>query len=187
MNSTSSQMSKRSSIFPTLGFWRTTQDMLDIKQCVYCGFSFIRLQVVSGILLANIYSAMSLKRKQQLKTWRGLANCLHIAGAGTLYRTNASFANDVLRFIHRNGFLIVPPSNPPTPQQIKIPALSKTPGRNTRDLHASSRRRSSNRCPFKITVVDFVNTVPRFLSKATCDGCDAHCKPVIYTHRSGVN
>lgn len=34
--------------FPTLGFWRTTQDMLDIKQCVYCGFSFIRLQVVLG-------------------------------------------------------------------------------------------------------------------------------------------
>ena len=32
-----------------------------------------------------------------------------------------------------------------------------------------------------MTVVDFVNTVPRFPSKVTRDGCDARCKPVMYT------
>ena len=126
---------------------------------------------------------MSSKRKQKLKTWRGLAKCLQIASAGTVRRTNASFASDVLRFIHRNGYLIVPPSNPPTPQQIIVPPLSKTPGKNRRDLHSSVKQRSSDRCPFNMTVVDFVNTVPRFLSKATCDGCDARCKPVMYTHQ----
>ena len=126
---------------------------------------------------------MSSKGKQKLKTWRGLAKCLQIAGAGTVRRTNASFASDVLRFIHRNGYLIVPPSNPPTPQQIIVPPLSKTPGKNRRDLRSSVKQRSSDRCPFNMTVVDFVNTVPRFLSKATCDGCDARCKPVMYTHQ----
>ena len=136
-----------------------------------------------GIFSVSTCSVMLLKRKEKLKTKRGFARCLQIAGAGTVRRTNASFASDVLRFIHRNGYLIVPPSNPPTPQQINVPPLSKTPGKNRRDLRSSVKQRSSDRCPFNMTVVDFVNTVPRFLSKATRDGFDACCKPVMYTHQ----
>ena len=135
------------------------------------------------MLVASTCSVKLFKRKHKLKTWRGLANCLQIASAGTIQRTKASFARDVLRFIHRNGYLIVPPSNPPTHQQMNIPALSKNLGRNRRDFHPSVKQHSSDTCPFNMAVVDFVNTVPRFLSKATCDGCDARCKPVMYTHQ----
>ena len=135
------------------------------------------------MLVASTCSVKLFKRKQKFKTWRGLANCLQIASAGTVQRTKASFARNVLRFIHRNGYLIVPPSNPTTHQQINIPALSKNLGRNRRDFHPSVKQLSSDTCPFNMAVVDFVNTVPRFLSKATCDGCDARCKPVMYTHQ----
>ena len=76
------------------------------------------------MLVASTCSVKLFKRKQKLKTWRGLANCLQIASAGTIQRTKASFARDVLRFIHRNGYLIVPPSNPPTHQQMMIKPLS---------------------------------------------------------------
>ena len=136
------------------------------------------------MLLTSTCPVMSLNRKQRFKIWKaGLANCLQRVGAGTMQRPNPLLGNDVLRLIHSNGYLIVPPSNPPTPQQINIPDLSKTPGRNTRGLHGSAKQPGSRRCPFNITVVDFENTVPRHLSEASCHGCDAHCKPVMYTHQ----
>ena len=56
------------------------------------------------MLVASTCSVKLFKRKQKLKTWRGLANCLQIASAGTIQRTKTSFARDVLRFIHRNEY-----------------------------------------------------------------------------------
>ena len=168
--------------FPRIGFFQNHSCQRS-HNALKCRFSFIHVQVVLGIFLVSTCSVMLLKRKEKLKTQRGFARCLQIAGAGTVRRTNGSFASDVLRFIHQNGYLIVPPSNPPTPQQKNIPAFSKTTERNRRELHSSVKQRSSDRCPFNMTVVDFVNTVPRFLSKATRDGFDACCKPVMYTHQ----
>ena len=119
------------------------------------------------MLVASTCSVKLFKRKQKLKTWRGLANCLRIASAGTIQRTKTSFARDVCA----------------SSTGMNIPALSKNLGRNRRDFHPSVKQHSSDTCPFNMAVVDFVNTVPRFLSKATCDGCDARCKPVMYTHQ----
>ena len=133
-----------------------------------------------GLFLVNAFSVTSLKKVKE-KNWRGLANCLQLSRAGALQRTNESYASDVLRFIHRNGYMIVPPSNPPTLQQIIVPALS-TPSRKTRDASASAKPGTS-RCPYKIEVVEDVRTIPRFMSKATCHGCDVRCKPVTYTHQ----
>ena len=32
-------------------------------------------------------------------------------------------------------------------------------------------------------VKDLIDTVPRFVSNATCHGCDVRCKPVVFTQR----
>ncbi|RMX39446.1 hypothetical protein pdam_00007588 [Pocillopora damicornis] len=92
------------------------------------------------------------------KNWSRLATCLGMD-------LNKSFSDDIIRFIHRRGYMIVPPSNPPTQKQ------------------GSYTKRSiySGRCPFTFAVKDFIDTVPRFVSYATCSGCDVRCKAVPYT------
>ena len=65
--------------------------------------------------------------------------------------------------------MVVPQSNPPTDIEQK-----KT---------KSKRSVYTGKCPFKMEVKDYVDAVPRFLSSATCGGCDVRCKPVTYTLR----
>ncbi|XP_020631473.1 protein Hook homolog 3-like [Orbicella faveolata] len=97
------------------------------------------------------------------RDWTSLARCLQMpASTGTS-------SNDILRFIRRRGYMIVPQSNPPT-EIVKFKENSK-------------RSAYTGRCPFKMEVKDFVDTVPRFLSYATCSKCDVRCKPVTYTMR----
>jgi len=96
------------------------------------------------------------------KNWRHLTRCLQISSTRTSPK-------DILQFIRRRGYMIVPQSNPPTQGQ-----GAKTP---------SKRAIYTGKCPFKMEVKDFVDTVPRFLSNATCRGCDVRCKPVSYTLR----
>ena len=76
----------------------------------------------------------------------GLSTCLDLG-------TNKTSSDDILQFIHRYGYMIVPHSNPPTQGK----------GSNT------------------YTLTDLVDTVPRFLGHATCSGCDVRCKPGLYT------
>ena len=70
----------------------------------------------------------------------GLSTCLDLG-------TNKTSSDDILQFIHRYGYMIVPQSNPPTQ------------GKD------SNTKRSifSRKCPFKYTLTDLVDTVPRFL------------------------
>ena len=65
------------------------------------------------------------------------------------------------RISNRYQYMIVPRSNPPTPQRIR-PELN-APNRNTRNVGASGKRNTS-RCPFTVYVIDYEETVPRFLS-----------------------
>lgn len=117
----------------------------------------------------------SLTLTKARRNWRSLANCLQM---GVSQQANVS-SNDVLRFI-RQQYMIVPQSNPPTQHQIQ-PASIK-PNRKKRTVGA--RDTSQNvRCPFEYEVIDYVVTVPRHLSRAICDKCDSHCKPVMYTHK----
>ena len=94
------------------------------------------------------------------QNWSSLATCLGMD-------SNKTSSDDILRFIHRRGYMIVPPSNPPTQDQ------------------GSQKKRSiySGKCPFTYAVIDFIDTVPRFVSNATCSGCDVRCKAVSYTVR----
>ena len=93
--------------------------------------------------------------------WTSLASCLQMGTTGTS-------SDDILQFIRRQGYMIVPQSNPPTQEQ---------------DTKKQSKRSVyTGKCPYKIEVKDFVDTVPRFLNDATCNGCDVRCKPVSYTH-----
>ena len=80
-----------------------------------------------------------------------------------------SSSDDILHFIRRHGYMIVPSSNPPSQFQ----------GRRT------ERKTSiyTGRCPFTFEVEDFVDTVPRFLSNAICRGCDDRCEPISYTQQ----
>ena len=96
------------------------------------------------------------------QNWSSLATCLNMDSSKTS-------SCDILRFIHRRGYMIVPPSNPP----------SQNRGRR------SDTKRSiySGKCPFKYTLIDFIDTVPRFVANATCSGCDVRCKAVPYTVR----
>ena len=94
--------------------------------------------------------------------WTGLARCLHLG-------SNKTSSDDILRFIRRNGYMIAPPSNPPTQGQ-------GANAQNKRSIY-------SGKCPYTFEVKDFVDTVPRFLVNATCSGCDIRCKPVSYTER----
>ncbi|KAJ7389190.1 hypothetical protein OS493_032994 [Desmophyllum pertusum] len=120
--------------------------------------------------LSLIVASLSQAEKGHPRNWRGLATCLH------MQRANVSSAHDVLRFIHRHRYMIVPLSNPPTSQQ------NAPINRNTRHLSGTPQR--SSRCPFTIEVVEDEDTVPRFLNRASCRGCDIkHCKPVMYTHQ----
>lgn len=64
--------------------------------------------------------------------------------------------------------MIVPQSNPPTKVHEKI---------------SGKRSVYKEKCPFQMEVKDFGDTVPRFLTSATCNGCDVRCKPVTYTLR----
>ena len=110
-------------------------------------------------LLISCLIATSLCGRQN---WRNLARCLQMSSTRTSPKV-------ILQFIRHRGYMIVPQSNPPT--QVHG---AKTP-----------RKRAiySGKCPFKMEVKDFVDTVPRFLSNATCSGCDVRCKPVSYTLR----
>ncbi|KAL9987698.1 hypothetical protein ACROYT_G002045 [Oculina patagonica] len=82
---------------------------------------------------------------------------------GASKQANVS-SNDVLRFIYRRQYMIVPQSNPPTPHQI-IPTLN-APNRNTRGVGVADTLKTH--CPFEYQPVDNVDTVPRFLSQAIC-------------------
>ena len=92
--------------------------------------------------------------------WTSLSQCLQIDHTG-------SSSDDILRFIGRHGYMIVPPSNPPTQFYRKRP-------RGRRSTY-------TRQCPFTFEVKDFIDTIPRFLSIATCKGCDERCKPISYT------
>ena len=133
---------------------------------------FLISQVFLGLFL--IFSSLPLKGAR--RNWRGLANCLQM---GISQQTNVS-SNDVLRFIRRHEYMIVPQSNPPTPHQI-LPTLN-APNRNTRNVGVTDTWRNS-RCKFDYQVIDYVDTIPRYLIKAICEGCDNRCKPVMYTHK----
>ena len=96
------------------------------------------------------------------QTWTSLARCLHMG-------SNRTSSDDILQFVRRNGYMIVPQSNPPT----------ETDEQKTK----SKRSVYTGKCPFKMEVKDYIDTVPRFLSSATCRDCDVRCKPVTYTMR----
>ncbi|XP_078364953.1 uncharacterized protein LOC144649336 [Oculina patagonica] len=116
-------------------------------------------KLVTFKLLISYLVATSLAGR---KEWRSLARCLQMSSTGTSPK-------DILRFIRHRGYMIVPQSNPATKIQ-----EAKTP---------SKRSVYSGKCPFKMEVKDFFDAVPRFLSSATCRGCDVRCKPVTYTLR----
>ena len=119
--------------------------------------------------------SFSLSLKSESGNWRALANCLQM---GVPQQANVS-SNDVLRFIHRRHYMIVPQSNPPQ----QIPPMLKAPSRTTRNV-ASRTKPNTLKCPFEIDVIDYKDkTVPRYLSAAKCEGCNVHCKPVMYTHK----
>ena len=84
-------------------------------------------------------------------------------------RSTRTSPKDILRFIRGRGYMIVPQADPPT-------KLEKAKAPSKRSVY-------SGKCPFKMEVKDFVDAVPRFLSRATCSGCDVRCKPVTYTLR----
>lgn len=115
-----------------------------------------------GIFLISF--GFSLKKERRNRRLQGLANCLQM---GVPQQANVS-SYDVLRFINRHHYLIVPKSNPPT-------------SRKTRNVGTSAKW-STPRCPFTFNVIDYAETVPRFLTAARCPGCNFHCKPVMYTH-----
>ena len=71
MNSICSRLSKRLLLFPTVGFFRTTFAR-DHTIRLNTEFLFIHLQVALGMLVASTCSVMLFKRKQKLKTWKGL-------------------------------------------------------------------------------------------------------------------
>ncbi|RMX39440.1 hypothetical protein pdam_00007584, partial [Pocillopora damicornis] len=98
------------------------------------------------VLLTSCVAVCSLPCSQNLSS---LATCLGMD-------SNKTSSDDILRFIHRRGYMIVPPSNPPTQDQ---------GSRKKRSIH-------SVKCPFTYAVIDFIDTVPRFVSNATCSGCD---------------
>lgn len=94
------------------------------------------------------------------QNWRHLARCLQLSSTRTSPKR-------ILQFIRRNGYMIIPQSNPPTGEQGA--------------MRPRKRAIYSGKCPFKMEVKDFVDTVPRFLSNASCSGCDVRCKPISYT------
>lgn len=116
-----------------------------------------------GIFLISV--GLSLKNERRNRRFRGLANCLQM---GVPEQANVS-SYDVLRFINRNQFLIVPISNPPT-------------RRKTRNVGDSALKWSTPRCPFTFELIEYRETVPRYLTAARCPGCNPHCKAVMYTH-----
>lgn len=124
------------------------------------------------VLLITRASSHSTARSK--RNWRALANCLSLGKQGP---RNVS-SEDILRFIHRQKFMIVPPSNPPTREQIR------EANRRTRDSVSSNtqRWRSAN-CPFEYDLKRFEDTLPKFVAYATCKKCDSRCKPVNYTHK----
>lgn len=91
-----------------------------------------------------------------------LASCLQMDATQTS-------ADDILTFIRSHGYMIVPPSNPPS--------------KKTKRAVGGSPPLFTGKCPYKFEVKDFIDTVPRFVSNATCHGCDVRCKPVVYTQR----
>lgn len=110
-------------------------------------------------LLISFLAATSLAGRED---WRSLARCVQM-------RSTRTSPKEILRFIRGRGYMIVPQANPPSKLE-----KAKTP---------SKRSVYSGKCPFKMEVKDFVDAVPRFLSRATCSGCDVRCKPVTYTLR----
>ena len=102
-------------------------------------------------------SPASSKRPQN---WRHLARCLQVSSPRTSPK-------HILQFIRRHDYMIIPQSNPPTEERGA--------------MRPSKRAIYSGKCPFKMEVKYFVDTVPRFLSNASCSGCDFRCKPIPYT------
>lgn len=94
------------------------------------------------------------------QNWRHLARCFQLSSTRTSPKR-------ILQFIRRNGYMIIPQSNPPTGEQGA--------------MRLRKRAIYSGKCPFKMEVKDFVDTVPRFLSNASCSGCDVRCIPISYT------
>ena len=101
--------------------------------------------------------------------WSSLAGCLQMDATQTS-------SDDILKFIRNEGYMIVPPSNPPS--KTPIPA----PRRRKRAVGTNSNA-YTGKCPYQFQVKDFIDTVPRFVSNATCQGCDVRCKPVVFTQR----
>lgn len=93
----------------------------------------------------------SLARRNDRRT---LASCLEMSS------NHAKSPKDVLRFTLRRGYMIVPQSNPPAKIQEKI--------RRQRSVY-------TGKCAFQMEVKDFVDTLPRLLTSATCSGCDVRC------------
>ena len=85
-------------------------------------------------------------------------------------------SDDILKFIRNEGYMIVPPSNPPSKTPIPAPLRGK------RAVGTNSNA-YTGKCSYQLQVKDFIDTVPRFVSNATCPGCDVRCKPVVFTQR----
>lgn len=114
------------------------------------------------MLLTSTCPVMSLNRKQRFKIWKaGLANCLQRVGAGTMQRPNPLLGNDVLRLIHSNGYLIVPPSNPPTPQQIIYQIYQR---------HLAGTQEASTAPPSSLVPVDVHSTLQLLILKTPFRG-----------------
>lgn len=103
-------------------------------------------------------------------------------GAPWPLKANVS-AEEVLRFIrYENQYLIVPASNPLMPQQER--SANRKANRNTKGWSSSVSLNTSNtKCSFTFEVKDFETTVPRFVTYASCQGCDSNCKPVMYVQK----
>ncbi|KAL9987699.1 hypothetical protein ACROYT_G002046 [Oculina patagonica] len=123
------------------------------------------------VVLGLFFISVSFSLRRDRRHWRGLANCL---GMGVSQQANVS-SNDILRFIRRRQYMIVS-----EPNQFSETLTANAPNRMTRSVGFTLQ----TRCPFKYEIIDYVDTIPRFLVKAVCTKqCDSHCKPVMYPHK----
>jgi len=126
-----------------------------------CEFVFVALQLAMFCFVAT-----SLPCGQD---WSALASCLQMGATQTS-------SDDILKFIQSHGYLIVP-------QSILPPKVQLTPKPRIKRAVSQPPALFTGKCPYKIEVKDLIDTVPRFVSNATCKGCDVRCKPVVFTQR----
>lgn len=108
---------------------------------------------ISRLNLVLLTSCVAVCSLSCSKNWSRLGTCLGMD-------LNKTSSDDIFQFIRRRGYMIVPLSNPPTQEQRPY----------------TKRSVYSGKCPFTYAVIDFIDTVPRFVPNATCIGCDVRCK-----------